>query len=1396
MCFFMIILKLTLMKFLRIAFIVLVMEVITFGGYHSSPLMAQRFEKFSNKEGFNQNTINAIEQDRYGFLWYGTPNGLIKYDGYDFKTYTTQSKNVGHLNSNFISTLFNDKQGVLWIGTNLGINVYIPWLEQFHTISLASEFLISHIDVDPLGRIWFSGDNQLYMCELVDIEKGTFKVSENILKDHPNVSIINSFEFKDESTLILGTLTGIEHLSLKGDTPSLSHIEGASISKVTTIEYINNLFWIGTSQGLFKATLDENRLHIIQTFSLSDEQGTPANVTTIIEDHSSIVWIGTKGDGIYKYNQEQDAFEHFTYSEEDDFSLSSKHINALYKDDFDVLWIGTAQGGINKLNLTQKPFITYSSNPYDKYSISDNLITSILEDSRGQLWISGYNSSLFRSINKVNSKNISDLKFENLHSKLPLLDGNAMRCIFEDDKGYIWISVDNIVIVYNPFNDEFRKVTFSRNTRNVSPAHVRKFIQFDENHMILAGNQITVLENPWQEINNKKTPHLSIKSILGLQGKLAQAILQDGEDSFWIGTDEGLLYVILKKNKLVIEHHYTANENQEIPLSYNNIFSLYKENNHLWIGTFGGGLNKMTLNNEGLPSKIEYFRKNDILENDVIYGILQEGDSDLWLSTDMGLVKFNIENYDDINMFDMRDGLAQNNFRQGAYFKGNTGYYYFGGLNGLSIFKPEEIKLNVQVPEILITSLLLNNVPVGINELVDNKVILTKSISETEQILINQDQRIISFNLVVKHTSQSSKNKLAYKLEGFNDDWIEIPTGKTTVTYTNLSAGSYVFRIKAANGDGNWSTEDKRLSIEVLPPWYDTWWSYLLFALIIIFITLGLITYYIQHIKLKERLEYEQRDKERVDTINQGKFRFFTNISHEFRTPLTLIAGPLDHIIASNQDPKNQKYLSIIEKNTKRLLSLVDQLITFRKAEQGFVSLNFSKNTLGDFIYPTTEAFEDYAIEKNINFFYKVNLPNENIVIDTEKIERVLFNLLSNSFKNTPANGSISIESDIIYHSGQRMIKMDVVDNGKGIPAEDLDNVFERFYQLGNEEDTVSGGGIGLSFCKSIINLLKGEITVTSEPLVETRFSILIPAGDTEDYSNIEDSTKTKSFIKDWVPLSTEYKSETLNETTINKNKKHHLLIVEDEEDIQNFLTNSLSEKYNISIASNGLEGLEEIKLKEPTLIISDVMMPEMDGFAFCKEIKSNTETCHIPVLLLTALGDNEDVIKGLEFGADEYISKPFSMKHLALRIDRLIDNSIKIKEYFSKNSVLPNENIELSTRDQAFLEDVNQVLDNNISDSDFGVVELSSKMNLSASQFYRRLKQLTGQLPNAYLRNFRLQKAAELLSKNDGTNVNEVKYKIGIESNSYFSTSFKKLYGVSPSEFLKRNSFNNETQS
>lgn len=1364
-------------------------------------VLGQNIERFSNKEGFNQNTINTIQQDKYGFLWYGTPNGLIRYDGYTFKTYVREIGESQGLVSNYITFLFSDSQGILWIGSNIGLNVYVPWLEKFYAVPLKNRQYVRQIKAGKDGKIVFLGDEDLSECELLDPAKGTFKTTEGLLGEFSDRYAINDFNFLEEDALLLATNVGLQSLKVKWD-PS-RHVqvvsetgqavfEGKDIS-VFLVNKSNKKLYIGTADSFNVAEWNiDGQLKILKSFGGSKakyKMAQPLYVQTMFEDGSNAIWLGTRRQGVYQFNDEGELIRHFGYDTFDEKGISSANINSLYMDEFNVLWIGTAQGGLNKLDLTQKPFLVYSHNPYDKQSIADNLLMDILEDSKGRLWLAGFNEPLIRSVGIVNDHTVRNLKFENLRGQFNLIENDIVRCLYEDNKGFIWIGSDRSIAVYELNTNQFKRIDLEDRGETLQPVTIRDICQIDKDHVLLAGDRIVLLENPWDEIKKSAKPRLKVGSRMTSQFGRGKVILKDQDDRFWLGTSKALLDCSFNGEDIVINHDYSANGNNAA-FAYHDVFSLYKDGKgRLWIGSFGGGLNKLVLDDHAEPKNGELFNKNNLLPDDAVYGILEDRSKYLWISTDMGLVKFNPSD-NSVNLFDVRDGLPQNNFREVAHFSGKSGYFYFGGLNGLTLFKPEEVKLKNQTPKVLISELIIDNKPFKIGEEINGNRVLSRSITETKGIRIPRSLRNLSFSVVVRQTSSPSKNSLSYKLEGFNDDWVHEDLGKTTINYTNLTAGNYVLKIKAANSDGVWSEHVKEIAIEVLPYWYNTWWSYLLFFIIFAGVIVGIMAYFVRLEKLNQRLKFEELDKERIEIINQGKFRYFTNLSHEFRTPLTLISGPLEQLMTDNVNPDNLAYLSIIKKNTKRLLNLANQLITFREVEEGGVKLTPSKLTLGEFLYPTTEAFENYANEKNINFFYKIATPNETLVTDVEKLERILYNLLSNAFKNTPPDGAIWIEARVENVLEKKTIFIDVVDTGRGIPQESLEKIFERFYRLGEKGgENVGGGGIGLAFSRSLVQLLGGEISVKSEEGVETRFSLTIPSGSEEPFLT-QNETASKSYVHDWVPLSNENPSTPVLWTEDRQSEKKSLLLVEDEVDIQQFLLRALSAKYDVAVAGNGLEALKMIKKKEPDLIISDVMMPEMDGFTFCEQIKSNADTSHIPLLLLTALGDEENLIKGLEYGADEYLSKPFSLKHLELRLEKLINNTLRIKEYFSKNSFLPEnkDDLGITKRDQEFLEDLNAHIANHLSNSEFGVEELSKELNLSPSHLYRRLKKLTGQVPNVYLRNFRLQRAAELLESHEGYNVAEVMYQIGIESHSYFSSSFKKLFGVSPSQYARKN--------
>ncbi len=1349
----------------------------------------QRIETFVDKQGFFQNTVNAITSDENGYLWFSTPNGLVRYDGYSFRYFYHDSENPESIPYNYINNLLKGFDGKLWIGTGEGLCLYIAEKEQFIPLKykIQNETFIKE---DPLKRIWVGKDTCLYVFESTNSQhEPVRKIGEIDLGDELEEKLIVDIEFLSATELIVTTDSKLYKITIL-DTDNLSfeisplntEYDFKIISKIIKKE---NTIWIGTSYGLHKTFLENNDLTVIKTFFdfRADEANQQIAVLSMFIDSECNLWIGTVRNGVLKYDNKARHFIAYKFDAKNESGLTSNRINCFYEDDFGVMWIGTAQGGLNKLDNNQKSFNNYTHNPYDNSSLSSNLITNITEAQDGRIWLSFYYNTICRTLNKPVLTEGSIIKFERLQRQLGELDNKGVLRIFQDRKGYWWIGAETGIYVYDEKQDKLRHVCFKQDEEEVPVTRNRVISQIDAEHMLIGGASIILLNNPWEAIL-KEQPVIVDSNMLVLEERNAiTGFVQDEFGHFWFGSRKGVLRLKYTEGKWkLLTQFSTFTEQDSFRISHNIIFSIHKTwNKDIWVGTFGGGLIKIKLNSDGEPEKIKEYHKKDGLPDEAIYGILEDDEGKFWISTDMGICRFDPIT-DKFDVYDVNDGLINNNFRQSSSLKTKSGIMLMGGLNGLTIFDPKQITKNKILPKVLITRLIINDKPIVAGEKVDNKVILEHAISDTKKLVLNHQNRNISLDIIVQHSSAPKKNRLSYMLAGVNKNWIEVDEGKTTATYTNLNPGTYKFLYKGTNGDGIGTEKISELEIKVLAPWYERWYSLITWAILVLLLAFGVFRYLVSLEKLKQKLNFEQMDKERIHEIDQAKLRFFTNISHEFKTPLSLIIGPLEKISELNRNREAQKYSSIIRNNISRLQRLIDQLISYRKAETGYLELKHSKITLGNFIYPLLEAFEENAKNKNINFYYKVYSPNREVIIDIDKTEQILLNLISNALKFSDSNGDVSVEAGFKDGQDKEMLFIEVTDTGIGIPPEKIDNIFDRFYRAVDDRASWSGTGIGLALCKSLLDLMKGTIAVKSIPGKKTSFVISLPFDNKLDVEVYVEKTGRSNFVTDWIP--TEY--EEIQNKSIDNNLPS-LLIIDDEPDVRSFLQEAFQNQYKITLAVDGKDGLKKIKENTPQLVISDVMMPKLDGYQLCKKIKSNPETCHIPVILLTALNNDDKRIEGLELGADDYISKPFSIKHLEVRVKTLIENKQRIIEFFSSSSLIPEEDLSMTEKDRNFLEKIITSIEKNISDSGFGVVELAKDAGMSTSHLYRRLKQLTGQVPNVYVRNLRLQKAADLLKSNKDLNANEVMCEIGMESPSYFSTSFKKLHGVSPSEFIKK---------
>ncbi len=1322
---------------------------------------------FSNNEGFFQNTVVDICSDQTGDLWFGTVNGLIRYDGYKFFTYSTTDEQ-NSIQSNLIKTLFSDKKGRVWIANSSGLCIYDPINKSFSRISNTIKPTV--FSESPDSSIWIAMNKQILIYHPDQPDNPKQRV---VLKDYLQENII-SIHILSNSKVLVANLNEILIVDISSameiDVTRLEPLD-FELPIINTLKIEGKFVWIGTENNLMQCTIDNGKLLLIRNFSMNDILGVSnAGLRSIFIDSEAKIWIGTRNEGILEFDRPSNTF--YTYPYTNNKGLSSPNIRCFYEDKFKSIWIGTAQGGVNKIDKTEKPFFSYRNEPYNKKSLSGHLVNYILEDNKGYIWSSFSNFSISKSTKPLTTLN--NIEFEHIKDKNNTLKNNEIMYLFQDSSGWIWFCDYFTTYLYDEKKHEFHPLAMEYNDRPANLSRTRKIFQLDKEIFVLIGNGISVIQNPWSSLYSGKPVKVIDIHNFGFE-EWTEGAVCDEYGTFWVATAKGLKTFIVENNKIVMtDVTVNCNEEDKAFLSSTRMLSVYYSDKVLWLGTFGEGLIKAFVNEDGQLSQLTHLTKSNGLSDDMVYGILEDEENNIWISTDMGICKI-YEDTKTIDIFNINDGLLHNNFRRYGYLKTKSNAFIFGGLNGLTVFNPTDIKKTQLPPNVKISQIRINNKEVSPGTLTETKKTLTNGGLGASKLTLYPKDKSLHIEVLTQHSATPHKNKVAYRLDDVDNEWIISEEGKTSVNYTGLRPGNYVFRYKGTNGDGIETNETSALEIKVLAPWYIRWYSLLLFTFILLLFANGLYQYRIRLTTLKQNLKFEQLDKERVHEMDQAKLSFFTNITHEFKTPLSLIMAPLEKILETNENEKNRYYISIIQSNIKRLQRLIEQLVAYRKHDHGKLEINYSKVSLGDFVFPLIEAFEETMASKDIAFIHRVEEPGKEIVIDVEKTEMILFNILSNAVKYTKTGGQIEFRT---YFDSQKegMLFFSVTDNGIGILPENQTKVFDRFYRSERSENQSGGFGIGLTFSKSLVDSLNGLIELKSEPNNFTTFTISLP------YQNTPNNFIERASVES-IPNQLGTNIET-SEISKSENASQTLLIIDDEIDFRRFLQHTFNANYNVVLAESGEEALEKLQVISPQLIICDVMMEGMNGFEVCEKIKSDTYTCHIPVILLTALSAAENEFKSVELGADYYMQKPFSVQLLEVKVKQLIKDRKLLQEHYSNKSYLPDETIGIPLRERKFLEKINEAIEKNMSDSDFSLSDMASTVGYSVSHFSRKLKQITGQVPNLYVRNYRLQKAAEMLSSDKGVNTKEVMYEVGISSPSYFSAAFKKVYGVAPSVY------------
>lgn len=1442
-----------------------------------------RFQHITSEQGLSQNTIDCIMQDSRGFMWFGTWNGLNRYDGYNFLVFKSENQQQG-LSNNFIYSICEDNDGNIWAGTKSGLNKIshqTNTIENFYHIRNETNSIsgncINAVYCDNQGFVWVgTAGNGLDKIK-VDKNEGKYlftHYSNN--KSNPSSlpgNDVNAILQDKKGFLWVGTNAGLGWMNIATgkfivfrNNPLFSN----SISSNTVLSLFEDkagIIWIGTNNGLNK--YDPMKGVFTHYLPDPDNPGSISHLTvnTISEDMDGNLLVGTLG-GLNRFNPGSPGFYHFPLGLNDDYSLNNEFINAIYADKQGNIWIGSDKGGINKYNSQQKGFGYFASNPSRPNSLSHNTINSVFDEPT-QLWIGTAGGGLNR-YNKID-KNFTHYTYVPHNPKS--IASNFISSICKDQKGNTWVGTWggglNLLVSQNG-NGVFKHFRESTGINSICSDYVSA-IWDDPTGFLLIGT-LTGLDlfHPEQNI------FIHIANQPDWKNRISEVgcILKDTKGFYWIGTRLGLYRFAgnLLENGLqdikIVRYTNKNGEANSLPGDY--VISLCEDDNgNIWAGTYGSGISRITVSEKGQATFTNFNQINGLCNN-VVYAIQKDAKGKLWLSTDNGLSRFDPDSRQFKNFY-VSDGLQSNQFYWAASCAGSDGRLYFGGMEGLNYFYPDSIRDNRYVPKVVITDFKVFNTSVNIGKWNNKKVLLERVINETSKINLSYKENVFSFEFSSLDYFLPEKVQYKYRMKGVDKDWVTVPSSRRFVTYTNLEGGDYLFEVKASNSDGVWNDNPTQLKIHISPPFWATAW----FKILTLVLLAALVVAYIRYrtgrlqrqklvlertvkertsliesqneqlksqagslqesntqlafgkqliegqkaeLELKNQQISEQRDKlielnKHVKLVNQLKLRFFTNISHEFRTPLTLILGPLEKLISSwKGDLNTLETLQLINRNAQRLLHLINQLMEFRKIESGKMELKVSQGNINQFLQNIFSSFNHLASQQQIKYSFTSLDHNPDCWFDHEKLENVVFNLLSNAFKFTPPQGTISLSVSLVNQECRNdkpgnelkpaknvlispFLEIKVTDTGVGISEEHIAHVFKRFYQVNTSESLkVRGSGIGLSLSRELVKVHHGTISVESKPNQGSVFTVQLPVLKkcfTPD-EILEEPVEMKATINDQVLKLTEELlakvPEPIRKTysaPVDGYKKPLILVAEDNYDLRCHISASLNDEYRVMEAENGKVAYELAKDYNPELILSDIMMPVMDGLELCSRLKNNLHTSHIIVVLLTARTSVENWIEGLETGADDYIPKPFDLNILRVRIRQLIEARRRLKKHFGKELAPGEAEVSISPADTQFMNKVLEVVEQNFSNPDFGVEELVSKMFLSHSLVHKKLSAIADQSAGDFITSFRLKKAAQLLQRPD-MNVSEIAYEIGFNDPKYFSRQFKKYFGTTPSEYCK----------
>lgn len=1335
-------------------------------GYH--------FINFNSKDGLSSSSVNAIIKDKYGYMWFGTDDGLNKFDGVNFTVYRHSLTDTTSLGGNVITALFEDHLGNLWVGSNQSISVYNRKTDAFSNFRFMGNSATRSICEDREGHIWVGGYYGLYKINYEIPKKGDGSVSFTRLEKLLNKTVLSIFE-DSRQRLWIGTNAGLflyskkehrfqQYMNTDGVPNSLAASAVRSIA-----EDVHHNLWFGTINGLSRLLPDGVHFKNFSFSNATTYSSGENSVYAVRTDRTGKLWVGTEN-GLDIFDPGTETSERIQPDKRRKFSLLGKSVRSIFIDSSGIYWIGTYQGGVSKYDKNLAFFNLRDSNPVDPFGLSSSFVTSFVESPSGDIYVGTDGGGL-------NLYHIKTGFFE--HPKITGGKENTTLTILALEKAgdELWVATyQHGIYVLNMLSGSTRQYVKGKGPHDL-PNNEIFCLKRDSKENIWIGTNGggVVVYNPRSD--TFFYPALTGKEAGGPLGAwYCRAIEEDTEGKIWIGSNGAGIAIYDPLAKSV----KTLNDgNSDLPS--NVVMCLYLDHvGTMWVGTLGGGISRF----DSRTGKFTSYSEAEGLSNAVVYKILEDETGKIWVSTNKGLSSFDQESHKFKNYY-YQNGLQRSAFSMGAGLRSKEGALFFGGLDGFNYFDPRSLHSNKNVPLLQFTALKISNKTVVPGE--DEAI--KENISIAKEIQLDYKQNF-SLDFIALDYTAPQDSRYSYKLEGFDRDWNNVGSSHTAV-YTNLDPGSYVFRVKATSDDGSWSTPEKTIRIIVRPPFWRTGYAYALYALLSIGSVL-LLRYQgmrkvrnkfaleQERLQVKQMIEQERKEAERQHEFDQLRIKFLTNLSHEFRTPISLITGPVERLMDRETDAKKQSQLSMVKRNANRLLNLVNQLLDFRKLDENELTLNLIAGDIISFIREAGDSFREIAEAGDIHFSYSSSIEHYDTLFDRDKLERVLLNLLSNAFKFTPRGGRVSLQ---IQDGIGTNLKIVVSDSGIGMTKEVREKIFERFFQANEDKNVINqGSGIGLSIAKEFVKMHGGSIEVESEPGKGSVFTVLLPCEPIQ--VSVQEEQKNDSS------------AERLTHSKNGFLEKFTVLLIEDNTDFRQYLRDNLSPYYKIVEAADGKEGWQKVLSSHPQVIVSDINMPGMDGISLCRKIKADKRTSHIPVLLLTAVTGDANQLRGLSTGASDYLTKPFNFEILHVKIKNLVALNQSLRETYSKQiNVVPSE-VKVESADEKLMTSVTKYIEENIDSPELSVEELSRHLFMSRGSLYSKIVDLTGETPVEFIRSIKLKKAAVLLEKSD-MKVAQIGYAVGFSSPNYFARAFKAKFNISPSEyaFQKRGGENSETQ-